>query len=190
MDAFKKYLQQFPHYTANAFEIALPFLSEKTLTPGEYLLRQGTVSRNIAFIEKGLLRLYYINDGKEVTNCFCRENAISTSYRSLITQQESEMSIQAIEESKLILLSYEALQELFAKDFFWQQVGRLAAENEYIISESHNRFLKDLSATEKYLQILDNDKELLQRVPLNYLATYLQIAPETLSRIRNKVFRT
>ncbi len=100
------------------------------------------------------------------------------------------MSIQAIEDTKLIILSYDALQELFRKDLFWQQVGRLAAENEFIISESHNRFLKDLSATERYLQILNKDKELIQRVPLNYLASYLQIAPETLSRIRKKISRT
>lgn len=190
MEPFNKYLQQFPHYTPSVFENALPFLSEKTIKSGDYLLQQGKISRNIAFIESGLFRLFYLNDGKEVTNCFCRENTITTSYKSLITQQESDMSIQAIEESKLIILSYESLQKLFKKDLFWQQIGRLVAENEFIISESHNRFLKDLSATDRYLQILNNDKELLQRVPLNYLATYLQIAPETLSRIRNKISRT
>ncbi len=190
MDSFNKYLQQFPHYTPSVYENALPFLLEKTIKAGDFLLEQGKISRHIAFIEKGLLRLYYLNDGKEVTNCFCRENSLTTSYKSLITQQESELSIQAIEESKLIILSYDALQKLFHKDPFWQQVGRLAAENEFIVSETHHRFLKDLSATDRYLAILKNDKELLQRVPLNYLATYLQIAPETLSRIRNKTSRT
>lgn len=190
MNKFNKFLQQFPHYSSSAYENVLPYLSEKTINPGDYLLKHGRVARNIAFIEKGLFRLYYLNDGKEVTNCFCRENTITTSYKSLITQQESDMSIQAIEESKLIILSYDSLQKLFKKDLFWQQIGRLAAENEFITSESHNRFLKDLSATDRYLQILENDKELLQRVPLNYLATYLQVAPETLSRIRNKIART
>ncbi len=190
MDAFNKYLQQFPHYTPSVYENAYPFLTEKTIEPGDFFLQQGKISRNIAFIEKGLLRLYYLNDGKEVTNCFCKQNTITTSYKSLITQQESDIAIQAVEESKLIILSYDSLQKLFNKDLFWQQVGRLAAENEFITSESHNRFLRDLSATDRYLHILNNDKELLQRVPLNHLATYLQIAPETLSRIRNKIIRT
>lgn len=190
MDAFRNYLEQFPNYTASVFENVLPFLSEMTLKPGDYLLKQGKIARNIAFIERGLVRLYYLHDGKEVSNCFCRENSFTSSYKSLITGQESEMSIQAIEETKLIVLSYDSLQKLFEKDPFWQQIGRLAAENEFVNSESHNRFLKDLSATERYLEILKNDRELLQRVPLNYLATYLQIAPETLSRIRNKTSRT
>ncbi|MFK7905332.1 MAG: Crp/Fnr family transcriptional regulator [Chitinophagales bacterium] len=189
MKAFKRYLQQFPHYKPSVFEEVLPYLSEKHLKPGDFFLQQGRTCRNIAFIEEGLFRVYYLNDGKEITNCFCRENAITCSYTSLITQQASETSIQAIEPSKLIVLSYESIQKLYQKNLFWQQVGRLASENEYIITESHNRFLRDLSATERYLEILENDSDLLQRVPLNYLSTYLQIAPETLSRIRKKIAR-
>ena len=191
MEEFKKYLQQFPNYTSNVFENVLPFLSEKTIKAGETLLRQGKTSKDIAFIEHGLFRQYYINDdGKEITSCFCKENSITTSYKSLITQQESEISIQAVEDSKLIIVSLETIKKLLKTEIFWQQFGRLAAENEFIISESHNRFLKDLSATDRYLKILNNDKDLLQRVPLKYLASYLQISPETLSRVRNKTSRT
>ena len=191
MEEFKKYLQQFPNYTSNVFENVLPYLSEKTIKAGETLLRQGKTSKDIAFIEHGLFRQYYINDdGKEITSCFCKENSITTSYKSLITQQESEISIQAVEDSKLIIVSLETIKKLLKTEIFWQQFGRLAAENEFIISESHNRFLKDLSATDRYLKILNNDKDLLQRVPLKYLASYLQISPETLSRVRNKTSRT
>jgi len=190
LEAFNKYLQQFPHYTPSVFENARPYLFEMNLKPGEFLAEQGRVCRNIAFIEKGLLRLYYLHDGKEVTNCFCRENTISTSYQSLVSQQESEIAVQAVEETKLIALSYDSLLKLYEKDLFWQQVARLAVENEMFATESHNRFLRNLSATDRYLQILKNEEELLQRVPLNYLATYLQIAPETLSRIRKKIIRT
>ena len=190
MEAFNNYLQQFPHYNSNVLESVLPYLSVKYLNVGDYFLREGKICKNIGFVEEGLLRLYYLNDGKEVTNCFCKENTITCSYSSLITQKESDLAIQAIEPSKLIILSYESLQKLYKKDLFWQQVGRLAAENEFIITECHNRFLRDLSATDRYMQILENENELLQRVPLNYLATYLQIAPETLSRIRNKITRT
>ena len=190
MHEFNKYLERFPHYTHKVYENAYPFLSEKTLKSGDYLLHQGKTCKNIAFIKKGLLRQYYLNEGKEVTNCFCRENTLTTSYKSLIIQEKSDIAIQAIEESELIILSYDSLQKLFNKDLFWQQVGRLAAENEFITSESHSRFLRDLSATERYIHIMENDKELIRRVPLNHLASYLQVAPETLSRIRNKVTRT
>lgn len=190
MEAFNNYIKQFPHYTPQVYETVLPYLSVKHIKAGDYFLKQGKISKNIGFIEKGLLRLYYLNDGKEVTNCFCKENTITCSFRSLITQSPTDTAIQAIEDSKLLVLTYDSMQELYKKDLFWQQMGRLAAENEFIIADCHNRFLRDLSATERYLQILNDENDLLQRVPLNYLATYLQVAPETLSRIRKKIGRT
>lgn len=190
MEAFKNHLAQFPHYKPAVFESVGAHLRVKQLQAGEYFLREGKVSKNIAFIEKGLMRLYYLNDGKEVTTCFCKEHTISCSYKSLITKTPSDIAIQAIEPCSLVYFSYESLQKLYEKDLFWQQVGRLAAENEFINTECHSRFLLDLSATERYQDILKNDPELLQRVPLQYLASYLQITPETLSRIRKKISRT
>ncbi|MEL7148084.1 MAG: Crp/Fnr family transcriptional regulator [Bacteroidota bacterium] len=190
MEAFNLYLKQFPHYSTTVFEEVLPFLSSRNLEAGEYFLRGGTTCKEIGFVEKGMLRLFYLNDGKEITNCFCKENTLTTSYSSLITQKESDLTIQAIEPSTLIVFSHHALQQLYEKNLFWQQLGRLAAENELMATECHHRFLHDLPATERYQQILEEDPELLQRVPLNYLATYLQIAPETLSRIRRKISRT
>lgn len=190
MEAFKTFLQQFPHYSPLVFKSVLPYLSTKYLAEGDYFLQQGKVCRNIAFIEEGLVRLFYQQDDREVTNCFCREHSMTSSYASLITRTESDISIQALEPTKLIVLSYDSLQKLYEQDLFWQQVGRLAAENEIIAIECHNRFINDLTATDRYIQLLENESELLQRVPLKHLATYLQIAPETLSRIRNKITRT
>ena len=88
MESFNQYLKQFPNYTPKVFEAVLPYLSRKDIYAGDYFLRQGKISKSIAFIEKGLLRLYYLNDGKETTNCFCKENSIATSYTSLITQKK------------------------------------------------------------------------------------------------------
>lgn len=190
MQAFHNYIKLFPNYTPKVFEAVRPHLSIRKIKAGDYFLELGKTSKHIAFIEEGLLRLYYLHDGKEITNCFCKEHTLTTSYSSLIKQQASDIAIQAIEASKLIVLPYAALQKLYAQDLFWQQLGRLASENEFMATECHNRFIRDLSATERYLQILEEDPELLNRVPLNYLATYLQIAPETLSRIRKKLTRT
>lgn len=187
MEAFKTYLQQFPNFTSEAYELALPYLQEVKLSAGEYFLQHGQVSRKLAFIQEGLFRIYYLKDGKELTHCFCKENSLTCSYKSLITQQPSEMAIQAVEDSVIYMFAYEDLQKFYEKDPFWQQVGRIASEHEYINVETHTRFLADLTATEKYLHVMQTDKELLQRVPLNYLASYLQIAPETLSRIRKKI---
>ena len=190
MEAFKKYISQFPHYRPEILDDVLPYLSKKSIESGDFFLKQGKTCRNIAFIEKGLMRLYYLKDGKEVTTCFCKENTITCAYKSLITNTPSDISIQAIEPTDLIVFSYESLQNLYYKELFWQQVGRIAGENEFINTECHNRFISDLSAGERYQEVLENESDLLQRVSLNHLASYLQVAPETLSRIRKKISRT
>ena len=67
MKAFENYIKQFPHYKSGLIEDVLHFLSIKNIEAGAYFLRQGKTCRDIAFIEKGLMRLYYLNDGKEIT---------------------------------------------------------------------------------------------------------------------------
>lgn len=187
MHSLKRYLQQFPHFTNDAYELALPFLKKQTLTKGAFLLEEGKICHQIAFIEHGLFRTFYLRDGLEITTCFCKENTITCSYKSVITQQPSDLSIQAIEDCELTVFNYSDLNTLYTKHPFWQIVGRMAAENEFLTIEDYTRFINDLSAKERYQRILKTDPSLLHRVPLVYLASYLQIKPETLSRIRKKL---
>jgi len=190
MDSFREYLSQFPGYTDQAFERAAPWISEERVGSGALFLSMGRTSDRIAFIQEGLFRQYYLLDGKEVTTCFCREHTLTCSYKSLITQQPSELAIEALEESRILALRYSDLQALYTEDPFWQQVGRMTSEQEYMVSERHIRFLKDLSAMERYEYILRNERDLLQRVSLQHLASYMQVTPETLSRVRRQVVRS
>ena len=190
MESFRDYLRQFPGYTDAAFELAAPRITKAHVQRGEFLLDLGRTSGHIAFIQEGLFRQYYLNDGKEVTTCFCREGELTCSYRSLITQQPSDLAIEALEDSRVWRLAYRDLQALYTLDPFWQRVGRLASEQEYLVREHHARFLQDLSARERYERVLRDQPDLLQRVSLQHLASYLQVAPETLSRIRNEAFRS
>lgn len=187
MYSLKKYLQQFPHFTEEAYQIALPYLKEHRLAKGTFFLEEGKICRKIAFIQKGLLRTFYLRDGVEITTCFCKENTITCSYKSLITQQASDLSIQAIEDCSLMVFNYEDLNALYDQHPFWQLVGRMAAENEFLIMSDYTRFINDLPAQDRYQRILKTYPTLLNRVPLVYLASYLQIKPETLSRIRKRL---
>ena len=181
---FKRFIREFPFYSDAALEVALPYFKLKTLKKGVHFIEQGKICKQIAFIQSGIFRTYYLKDGLEITTCFCRENALTTSYKSLITQQPSELSMQAIEETEILVIDYKDLQILYGKHLFWQQVGRLVAEKEFITVENYTRFLNDQTAKQRYLHILTYENDILQRVPLIHLASYLQIAPETLSRIR------
>ncbi len=190
MQRFKHFISQFPNYKPVYFEKVKPHLSMISIDAGEYFLQQNKIARKLAFIESGLMRQFYLNEEKEVTTCFCKEDTIATSYSSLITKTPSKIAIQAIESCTLTVIAYDALQEIYTAEPFWQQVGRLASESEYVNTECHKHFINDLTATQRYQEVLSKDADLLQRVPLIYLASYLQIAPETLSRIRKKISRT
>jgi CRP-like cAMP-binding protein len=186
-DLFKAFIQQFPNYSDADFDLAMLSFKALRLQKGDHFIEQDRVCKKIAFIETGLLRTYYLNDGLEVTTCFCRERTLASSFKSVITQTPSELAIQAIEESTLWVIQYHDLEILYNKSPFWQQVGRLVAQQEFVTVECYTRFLNDQTAKQRYLHILEHESDLLLRVPLIYMASYLQIAPETLSRIRKEI---
>jgi CRP-like cAMP-binding protein len=80
MKAFQDFLKQFPYYSDEIFEELLPKLSIVELKTDEYFLKEGQTCNKLAFIEKGLVRIHYLNEGKEITKCFCREKNITCSY--------------------------------------------------------------------------------------------------------------
>jgi CRP-like cAMP-binding protein len=184
---FKSLIQQFPDYTEEAYNVAIPYFKLSKFKKGDFLIEEGKICKKIAFIQDGLFRIFYLKDGLDVTHCFCKENMLITAYRSLITKQPSELSIQALEDAELLIIQAEDLQKLYEKHLFWQQVGRMAAEQEFMRVDCYNRFLNDKTAKQRYLQMLYEENDIVQRVPLFYLASYLQIAPETLSRIRKEI---
>ncbi len=114
-ETYKNFLKQFPQYTDDVYEKALPYFMERHRVKGEYLLKEGHISNEVAYIKTGLLRIFYIKEGVEIATCFCKENTISCSYKSLILQEPSDLSIQAIEDCELMVIKYSDLQKLYSE---------------------------------------------------------------------------
>ena len=143
---FKTFISQFPHYSNGAFELAEPYLKINKIKKGEHILCQGSICRNIHFVVSGMFKVYYLRDGVEITTCFCKENRFTTSYQSLISNQPSDLNIQAVENSETVSIQYEDLKKLYAQHLFWQQIGRMVTEQEYIITECYTRLINDKPA--------------------------------------------
>lgn len=188
MESFKLFLKGIVPLSDHEFEIYSPYFKTRTLARNSYFAEIGKTSNEAAFIKKGLLRTYYINEkSEEVTSCFCVENNLTASYKSFISQQPSELSIQAVEDTELITISYNDLQILYQKSPLWLNIGRTIAERQYMMMEQYASVLCNESAKEKYLRMVKEQPAVLNKASVNDIASYLGITRRTLSRIRNEI---
>jgi len=159
-------------------------IKKKLVLKGEYIVNIGERCSDMCFIEKGLLRGYYFDDGKEITSWFAQEEEFASCFYSFIANTPSFENIQALENCELTLISSTALQELYQKFPETERVGRIIVENYYLKFEERFLNLQFKTAKERYQNLILSKPSLLQRASLGQIATYLGISQETLSRIR------
>lgn len=148
------------------------------------LLKCGDICDHFHFIIEGTVRGVCYRDGKEFTFWLGFENDFVFSAPSFLFRQPSIESIILISDCKLISITYRNLQFLYEKDPVWNQVGRLMAQANCINLYKRIYGYQALSAAERYDQIYQRHPDILERVKLVHLASYLGITPETLSRLR------
>ena len=161
----------------------------RKLEKGEFLLQAGEVCGHIYFISKGLLRCYYLtgkDNEEEVSTWFMEEADACVSIDSFYDQVESYEFIHALEATEVFYISYEELEAAYMDYIDFNVVGRILTLKYLKEWARQLRGIRKLSATERYLALEEREPELVLRVPGMYLASYLDMASETLSRIRGK----
>lgn len=155
-----------------------------------FILKRGHVCQNIYFVKRGLLRCFHIRmkDEREINSAFIGEGSITTSVESFFNQSISKESIQALEDCFLFYISFDELQIAYKNYPDFNTLGRILTEKYYQISEQNIDSLRMQRAREKYLLLLNHSPQIVQRVPLKYIASYLSITEETLSRIRSQKY--
>ena len=161
-------------------------LKSKELPKKAYILRKGFVCKNVFFIERGLLRCFYEKDDKEVCSLFMKEGDVIISVESFFNQSTSYENIQALEECVLHYINYEELQYIFRHFPEFNFIGRVLTEKYYTLSEQRLYSIRMQRAQERYQYMLDYFPEIIKRIPSKYIASYLSITEETLSRIRSR----
>lgn len=170
------------------------FLEKKiptTLPAKDFFLKEGEVNTKMAFVQKGVLRMFYISeDGKETNVQFFFEDDFVASYQSFITQTQSKYFIQALEDCELITISYNALQNAYSNSIVWQKFGRIIAEKVFTLSEQRTESLLFQNAEERYLSLLKKRPIIFEKIPLYHIASFLGIERESLSRLRKKIAKS
>jgi CRP-like cAMP-binding protein len=157
------------------------------LAKNQFWVTAGQYADRIAFIEAGKMRIYYGDaEGIEHTCFFAVENTFTASFTSFLTQTPTHENIVAIETVRLRSIHRDDLDALSALVPKVQIVRRILAENLFIVMEKRIMGLQAKSALFRYENMLENDPQLLQTVPLQYLASFLGITPQHLSRLRKR----
>jgi CRP-like cAMP-binding protein len=171
-------------------ELRKLFRRKKTiyLKKDEYFLRAGEIPGRLGFNISGLLRLFYIDDsGKEINKHFCLERTVATAYKPFIRREESEIYIQALEDTKLLVIDYKTYNELLNSHTCWETIARKMAELIFILLQKRESELLLTDAQERYRQFLLDYPTLVNRISQYHIASYLGITPESLSRIRTNL---
>jgi CRP-like cAMP-binding protein len=183
-------LFDYPLFSMINMEIAIQYFRLEKLQKNDYYLREGQYIDKISFVESGLFRLFYQVEGEEKIMLFFSENQFMTDYFGYLTRSSSIRPIQALEDSTVYSIDRENLNRLFKASKEWEHIGRVLAESAYITSVHRaNRLLHDDYDTRLNTFIQENPN-LMQRVPQYMIASYLNMTPETLSRVKKRIMKS
>lgn len=154
---------------------------------GEKILQEGEVCKNISYIEKGLIRQFYFKNGKEVTEHLGVDHTIFMCIESLFKEEPTRLQVEALEPTLVYCLPKAKLEAAAMRNVNIQMLYRKILEESLIQSQIHADLVRFESAPNRYKRLCELSPQVVLRAPLTYIANYLQMTPETLSRIRSGV---
>jgi CRP-like cAMP-binding protein len=159
-------------------------LKQQVLKPGQHVIKAGESAAIMSFVLKGLLMAYYQNaDGREIVRNFTLENQLACAYKSASRAAPSHVSIVALEETVVLTFSYQDLLDAYDRSAVWERVGRKLFEAYCGAFERRTFQLMALDAKSRYEDLSRDYPELIKRVQRQYIATFLGITPQSLSRL-------
>jgi CRP-like cAMP-binding protein len=190
--AFKHCIEFFQHIhslKSESIDALLPCFSLKNFSKKEFLVKQGQISDELNFVYSGSVREFFEDtEANETNTWFGLENSVAISTYSFFSQKPSLTNIQALEDVQVVVIKQKDLQQLFDQFHDIERLGRLIVEQYLVQIEEIKIILQTLSARERYEYIMTHKPEFIQRIPLKYLASFLGIQLETLSRVRNQKY--
>jgi CRP-like cAMP-binding protein len=186
MDWFKQYLQENFKLSEEDWHLAKPFISEVDVKKNNYFLKEGKICRKMGFVKEGVMRYHMINDaGNDITCYFVSENDFVGDPTSFVNQAPSTFNLQALTDCHLITLSFEAIKELKGRASLHLVAAAIGHRTTTSLLDQRSQLMNKDSAT-RYRDFVNQYPHILQRAPLSCVATFLDITPQSLSRLRKQ----
>ena len=189
MHQIKLYLEKIASISNSDWDFFISKLRRRTIKKKSVFLKVNQIEKHISFIESGIVRLFIPSDNpeKEITFGFSFKNQFVSAYDSFLTQSPSNYQLQALTETTMLSISYKDLQSVYESTQIGNLIGRLTAEDLFLIKSKREQDLLNLSAEQRYLKLFKERPELLKSVPLKYVSSYIGITAQALSRIRKRL---
>lgn len=185
--ALFKYSAQLVSFTREEQQIIESYFSVRQVPKKFTLIQNGKIARELYFINKGLLRLYYTKDTEDITAFIFREHLFASSYDSFLRQAPSIQGLDTLEDSELLVITYNDLNTLYKKVPRMETLARKIAEQRFINAQQIlSSYILD-SPEERWKKFEATNGDLLLRVPHHMIASFLGITPVSLSRIRKRL---
>ena len=184
-DVARELARRYSTMTHDELDVLESILVPMKFQKGEIILKEGDVCTNIYWVVKGLVRQFYFKNGKELTEYMATENTICMCIESLFKEEPTRLQIQALEPTVVFAMPKSRLEHEAVRNVNIQMLYRKILEESLILSQIHADMLRFESAQERYVKLVKRSPQLVLRAPLVYIASYLQMTPETLSRVRN-----
>lgn len=183
-DVARELARRYSTMTHEELDLLESILVPMKFPKGAIILNEGDVCHHIFWIVKGLVRQFYYKNKKELTEYMATENTVCMSIESLFKETPSHQILQALEPTVLYALPMHELETVSMKSVNIQMLYRKILEESLIISQQRADMLRFESAQDRYQKLVKTSPQLVLRAPLVYIASYLQMTPETLSRVR------
>ena len=188
MNSFLEYIKIFDHLNDTQVEILKGLVSIREYAVNEHFLEAGKYSKEIAFIDKGVFRVYfYDKEGHEIVRYFLQENQFLVDLYSYENNVICSEYIQSLTKSRLIIISKKSFEKLTELIPNWKNITNKITQNALLEKLNNRSELVNQDATTRYLEFLNKNPNLVNRIPLGHLASYLGIKQQSLSRIRKSI---
>jgi CRP-like cAMP-binding protein len=188
IDSLLTSLQRVITLSPEEIDVVKTLFKEKVYKRGECFLEEGRICKQVGFVAKGLLRYYINQDGEEKIYDFSQENEFVCNYESFLPQIPSTKNIQALEDSVIFVISHADLQLFYTNVREGERFGRIAIESVFVKLLQSISSLYSETPELRYERFLKNHSDLQQRISQYHIASFVGVKPQSLSRIRKRIF--